>query len=368
LGQQRSFLFAVSHDQLKAFELPPRAEIESVARTAHTYLSARNQTPLADPGKEQQRVSRADSQYWLAAARLSDALFSKLGAIPPRQRIVLVGDGPLAYIPFSALPAPGRRKNSAGLLLDTHEIVTLPSASILTALRAESDAGKTSLGTVAVVADPVFDTADGRVRTDRFRGPTGTGFARLRFSRVEAEGILQLAPPARRLGAFDFDASKQSVQSGKIADYRFVHFATHAVIDSRQPDRSAVVLAMVDRAGKPVDGLLRMKEIYNLRLNADTVVLSACRTALGKEIRGEGLIALTRGFMQAGARRVVASLWSVEDRATSELMREFYRNVLTNRMTVAEALRRAKLHLRRDPRWTSPFYWAGFTVQGDWRN
>src|SRR5207244_8554109 len=126
------------------------------------------------------------------------------------------------------------------------------------------------------------------------------------------------------------------------------------------------VLSLVDEKGAPRDGFLRANEIYNLKLNADLVVLSACRTGLGKEIRGEGLIGLTRGFFYAGAARVVVSLWDVNDEATAEVMGRFYKGVLGNgRLRPAEALRAAQVSLWREGRWRAPYYWAAFVLQGE---
>jgi CHAT domain-containing protein len=110
-----------------------------------------------------------------------------------------------------------------------------------------------------------------------------------------------------------------------------------------------------------------MQEIYNLHLPADVVVLSSCQTAIGKEIKGEGLAGLTRGFMYAGAERVVASLWQVDDLATSELMKRFYRAMLTGKMRPAAALRAAQVEMMKQKRWATPYFWAGFTIQGEWR-
>jgi CHAT domain-containing protein len=127
------------------------------------------------------------------------------------------------------------------------------------------------------------------------------------------------------------------------------------------------VLALVTRDGRTQDGFLRLSDIYNLRVPADLVVLSGCQTARGQAVRGEGLVGLTRGFMYAGARRVVASLWQVDDLATAELMRLFYRGMLRENRRPAAALRAAQLELARDPRWASPFFWSAFVIQGEWR-
>jgi CHAT domain-containing protein len=124
---------------------------------------------------------------------------------------------------------------------------------------------------------------------------------------------------------------------------------------------------MFDKQGKRQDGFLQLYEIYNLKLGADLVVLSACQTALGKDIRGEGIVSLTRGFMHAGAPRVVASLWNVDDAATAELMSRFYREMIVNGLRPAAALRAAQLDLANEKRYQSPYFWAAFVIQGEWK-
>lgn len=191
--------------------------------------------------------------------------------------------------------------------------------------------------------------------------------ARLPFTRQEALAIAALVPAEHRLEATGFRASRTTVMSGDLARYRLVHFATHGFLNSGQPALSGLVLSLLDQDGNEQDGFLRLNDIYNLRLRADVVVLSACQTALGKEIRGEGMVGLTRGFMYAGARRVVASLWQVNDSATAELMKRFYEGMLVDRLTPAAALRRAQRQLAAVPRWSSPYFWAPFVLQGEWR-
>ena len=146
-----------------------------------------------------------------------------------------------------------------------------------------------------------------------------------------------------------------------------VHFSTHGFLNNEHPELSGLVLSLYDANGKPQDGFLRLHDIHNLSLNADLVVLSACETALGRQIRGEGLIGLARGFMYAGAARVVASLWKVEDQATASLMKQFYESMLARGHPPAAALRAAQISMSRTRRWSSPYYWAPFVLQGEWR-
>lgn len=198
-------------------------------------------------------------------------------------------------------------------------------------------------------------------------GTAASAPPRLPFTRVEAAGVLQTAAASENFRAVGFDATKDLVLGGRRRDYRFVHFATHGYVDADRPQLSSIVLSMVDRAGRARDGFLRAHELYNLELLADLVVLSACETGLGKAVRGEGLIGLTRGFMYAGAPRVAVSLWSVSDRATASLMRRFYEAMLKDGLSPSAALRAAQLAMMKQPGWQHPYHWAPFIVQGDWR-
>jgi CHAT domain-containing protein len=190
-------------------------------------------------------------------------------------------------------------------------------------------------------------------------------FDRLASSREEAKAIAALADGPHSIIALDFDASRDLALSGRLESYRVVHLATHGILDSQRPELSGLVLSLVDPRGRRVSGFLQLTDIYNLKLRADLVVLSACQTALGKEIRGEGLIGLTRAFMYAGTPRVIASVWEVPNRATAELMKRFYNHFLVDRMSPAAALRAAQLEIRSIPRWSAPFFWAGFVLQGE---
>jgi CHAT domain-containing protein len=186
-------------------------------------------------------------------------------------------------------------------------------------------------------------------------------------SRVEAEDIVSTAPEGMTLKSLGFDASRATAMSPELAEYRIVHFATHSVLNNEDPGLSGIVLSMFDKQGRPQDGFLRLHDIYGLKLPAELVVLSACNTALGKPVRGEGLVGMVRGFMYAGAKRVVASYWKVDDEATGQLMGRFYAELLKQNRTPAAALRQAQLAMLEHDRWRPPFYWAAFALQGEWR-
>jgi CHAT domain-containing protein len=201
-------------------------------------------------------------------------------------------------------------------------------------------------------------------------GTTGLGalLPRLIGSRREAAAILALVPPSERKEALDFQANLQVATSPELGEYRIVHFATHGLLNSRHPELSGIVLSLVNERGEPVDGFLRLNEVYNLKLPADLIVLSACRTALGTDIKGEGLVGLTRGFMYAGSPRIAASLWKVDDAAAADLMKRFYEAMLgKDHLRPAAALRQAQIEMWKQRRWQSAYYWAAFVLQGEWR-
>jgi CHAT domain-containing protein/tetratricopeptide (TPR) repeat protein len=380
LGEERSFLWAVTPTSFRAYTLPRRAEIEAAALRAYERLTRSNQ-----------RRYRVSSEQ--AAAELSRMTLGPVAAELGRKRLVIVSDGALQYVPFGALPKPdaagaGARKRRP-LIVD-HEVVNLPSASVLATMRREMSESRPGARTVAVFSDPVFQPDDPRVKQGRLAGLDGekwngdesqtesrlvrsadetdlTSFERLIHTRKEAEAIVALVPSEQGFKALDFAASRDTVMNAGLDQYRIVHFATHGLLNSTRPELSGIVLSLVDEGGRPLEGFLRAHEIYNLKLNAELVVLSACSTALGKEIKGEGLAGLTRGFMYAGTPRVIASLWNVRDEATAELMKRLYRNMLIGKLSPAAALREAQVSMWREPRWAATYYWAGFTLQGEWK-
>ncbi|MBO0798005.1 MAG: CHAT domain-containing protein, partial [Blastocatellia bacterium] len=352
------------------------------------------------------RVSEARSSYGPQAAALSRMLLAPAAEQLKSKRLLIVGDGALQYLPFGALPVPvmdehengGKgEKERAGKsreinrhplaqlpLIVEHEIVNLPSASTLAVLRRELDGRKPAPKEVAVLADPVFSPDDDRVEHANLAQGAQTnnenlavlgralrdvreGLVRLPMTREEAQAILTLTPQNNRLEALGFRASHATATSSELSQYRIVHFATHGLLDSEHPNLSGLVLSMVDERGRPQDGFLALNEIFNLKLPAELVVLSACQTGLGKEIKGEGMVGLTRGFMYAGAARVVSSLWRVDDTATAELMKLFYQGMMREGMRPAAALRAAQIEMWKKPQWQTPFYWGAFVLQGEWK-
>jgi CHAT domain-containing protein/tetratricopeptide (TPR) repeat protein len=348
LGRERGYLWAVDAAGVRSFVLPGREEIERAARAFHQALSMPN-------GDSRERIGRTLSRMLLGPVA------GELG----ERRLAVVPDGALGYIPFDVLPEPG----SKDPLLLRHEVVELPSASVLAAERRELARRPPARELAIVLADPVFQPDDPRIAKSGQRsvGADSPLLPRLRFSRQEALGIAALAPAGAVTTRLDFAADRDLVLSGRLRDFRYIHFATHGIFDAARPELSGLALSGVDPAGRPREGFLRLRDVYDLDLAADLVVLSGCQTALGKEIRGEGLLGLTRGFLYAGAPRVVASLWWIDDRATAALMAMFYRGMWSEGLRPAAALRKARLSLARQHRFRDPSYWGAFVLQGDWR-
>jgi CHAT domain-containing protein len=389
LGEERSYLWAVTKTSITSYELLPRADIETAAQ--EFYKQLKSETGSIEEGMKL-------SQMLLAP------VVNQLG----NKRLLIVGDGALQSIPFAALPIPegtspptpllqGEESNSpappslagkgvGGLgftpLLVQHEIVSLPSASTIGVLRSELKDRKPAPKTLVAIADPVFSPNDDRFKTSqpqptnaatipaevkRSASDIAVNLDRLQYSRKEAEQILALVPENQRFSAFDFTANRTTATLPDLSQYRFIHLATHGLLNTVHPELSGVVLSLFDENGADTDGFLRLNDIFNLNLPAELVVLSACETGLGKDVKGEGLVGLTRGFMYAGAKRVAVSLWSVNDTATASLMTKFYQQMLEKKLNPVAALRAAQLEMWKTEQWKAPYYWAAFVVQGEWQ-
>jgi CHAT domain-containing protein len=406
LGAEQSYLLAVSPDKITTYELPARHEIERLAGRFYETATFRNHPTAGSIEARRAAVVQADIEADKLANQLSQVLLAPAAGRLGYKHLIVVAPGALQLVPFAALPEPqqptvsmqvsghvsqGPTGKAREPLVLAHEVVVLPSMTTLSMMRLEMRNRQRPPKQVAVLADPVFSANDPRIDVVQARPLTnnistsgengsknGAGaaesakeseFPRLVSSRWEGEKILALVPPSDgRLLLLDFAASRAMASNPELGRYRFVHFATHAVIDDQRPELSGIVLSMVDEKGRARNGFLSLHEIFNLKLPVDLVVLSACRTALGKHYEGEGFVGLTRGFIYAGASRVVVSLWQVADKPTSELMVRFYRNILGPRkLSPAAALSAAQVELWRDPRWRAPYFWGGFVLHGEWR-
>lgn len=401
LGTERSYCWAVTATSVKSFELPGRSEVEAAARDLYRLLAMSNVRQKNESVAEKRmRLVQSARDYPVAAAKLSRMLLEPMAPLLERKRLAIVADGVLQYIPFNVLPEPGQARPDHLFnepLVVNHEVITLPSLSTLAVLRKEVGNRPQAKKALAIIADPVFERDDPRVRyakrkpsisppNDLDRGIEArfaslnpsmavrdldgddgpVTFERLPFTSREAEAISQVVPKIDVRRAMGFDANLKMVLDPELSQYRIVHFATHGLLNSSHPELSGIVLSLVDETGRSRDGFLSLNEIYNLNLQADLIVLSGCRTGLGKQVRGEGLIGLTRGFMYAGAPRVVASLWRINDRAAAEFMRYFYEAMFLHHLTPAAALRAAQIKMWQTEEWRFPYYWAAFVLEGEW--
>jgi CHAT domain-containing protein/tetratricopeptide (TPR) repeat protein len=370
LGEERSYLWVVGPRSINHFTLPGRAEIERLSRDLHERLAESRGKGRPAPGKT------------IRAARLlAEKILAPALPLLKGKRLLIVSDGALQYVPFNALPIPSSSEYVP--LIVEHEVHDLPSASVLALLRRRLADRQPAPGHLALLGDSVFDTTD-----ERFGGAASLSpvkhlasaeleraardfglpeFVRLEGASDEIDAILALVLPENALVARSWEASKDLVLSGELERYRILHFATHGLLHAEYPELSGLVLSLVDRRGRPRDGFLRVHEIYDLDLPADLVVLSACRTAVGQEVRGEGLMGLTQAFFQAGAARLVVSRWNASDRGTEVLMERFYRGMFQEGLRPSQALRQAQLSMLRERDWQSPYYWAVFSLQGEWR-
>ena len=391
IGEERSYLWLITTTQVEPFTLPDRTRIEqAVDNFLGSIRAYEPATSTRDTVAYIASRRRASANYSRHALKLSRMILGPVFSKLKNERLVIVADGALQYVPFAALPIPGAaRSDDTTKAIARHEIVYQPSASALALIRKTSRPPATK--TLAVFADPVFDSRDERVRNAsgnpkkavtntpvafeftlalRDAGDIGSEggplqLGRLKYSREEANAIVGTAPPGSFLKAIDFDASRANFLDQNLKHFRIVHLATHGILNTRHPELSGLVFSLVDERGTREDGFLRVGDVYNLDLPIDMVVLSACQTGVGRRVKGEGLIGLTRGFMHAGAARVVASLWKVNDAATAELMKRFYANMLQQNLPPAAALREAQLKLMETH--SSPYYWAGFVLQGEWK-
>jgi CHAT domain-containing protein/tetratricopeptide (TPR) repeat protein len=400
LGKEQSFLWAVTKDSLKNYELRPRQEIDAQARRVYELLTVRNER-IKDESEEvkRERVARANADFDESANKLSQMLLGQVESLHKAKRLVIAAQGILQLIPFSVLPMPdmkttGVRKHNetepnhplqhkaksavtgVGLpLIVSHEVINIPSVSAIALQRSLTENRQLAPKMIAIFADPVFSRNDERVKGSNTTLQVGSKgsldgevhFTRLSATRWEAEEIMKLAPEGQGLLALDFAANRLLATSEEMKNYRILHFATHSFVNDDHPELSEIALSSVNQEGQYQDGSLMAHELFKIKLPADLIVLSACKTGLGKDIRGEGLMNLSRMFMCAGAPRVIVSMWSLEDQAAADFMVSFYKKLLgKERLSPSAALRATQAEMWKVGKWKSPIYWGAFALQGDW--
>ena len=403
LGKERSYLWLVTPNSLDSYELPRGKEIEKIAKEFHSGLASRNLS-----------IDSAEKLSKIILAPVKDKLAKK--------RLVVVADGILQQIPFAALADPNNSKNSTsnqtsdecrdvtcnlsrgGInteptpnkpgvdinntnyqpLMLNHEIVNLPSASTIAIQREKVAKRKIAPKKIAILADPVYSYNDKQIKGREETRSTEFELERSALQRsakslnrklwgripdtaTEAKAILKLVPNNSSLSAFRFDANYNLATSQNLNQYQIIHFATHGFVNPEQPELSGIVLSLFNKVGEQIPGYLRLADLFEQDYPAELIVLSACETGLGKNVSGEGLVGLTRGLMYAGASRVALSLWVVSDEGTSVLMQEFYKQMLQENKNPTQALRAAQRKLWANSDWRNPYYWAAFTLQGEWK-
>lgn len=342
VGDSSSTLWSVSPSSAQVHLLPARSELSAPVELLRFGLQ--------DPSR-MNATAFSDASGALYDLLVGPAAASLAGA----RRVLVMADDILHYIPFEALVVErGTSWDALTYVMDGHEVAYVPSATVLSQLRQRQrpEATKQFLA----IGNPDF------TQTNDLSGLRGNALAALPFTAEEVDSIAPL-----------FSAGQTDILTGSAAtesrvletlagnSYRFVHFATHGLINDDRPDYSALALSV----GKtPGEGLLQASEIFNLSIPAELVVLSACETGLGQLIQGEGMVGLTRAFMYAGASALVVSLWSVSDASTSELMRHFYRGLVEQEEGASQALQQAKKALARTPETAHPFHWAPFVLTG----
>jgi CHAT domain-containing protein/tetratricopeptide (TPR) repeat protein len=372
LGNTKSYAWAITRNGIKTFELPGQARITQAATTLYELLKL-----PPDEG--------SDNRLEQATRELSKMILSPMSGELDKQMFIVVADGALNYIPFQILRTPSSPNDP---LVAKHNVVNVPSASVLGDLRQEAGHRQPATQLLAAFGDPVFYSRYAKHKDKNGGDPPPMHNAEvaslrdleLSKDRYDPSVIPRLFYAARELTNLreltrgqalvisDVNATRQRFFTTDLTKYAILHLATHGgFLDPKRPDSAGFLLSTTDVKGEEIDGFVGLEDIYDLHAPVNLVVLSACQTALGKDVRGEGLVGLTRGFMYAGASSVVASLWKVDDAATAELMKYFYSNLLQHQMQPAEALGAAQNSIRQDSRWSSPYYWAAFTLQGEYR-
>lgn len=342
LGREHSYGFSLTRERLVVFPLP---DVRRLRESVSSYLAE-----LTDRQRPPSPLGR----------QLQDTLVAP-GLEPGVRDLIFVTDDILNYLPFEALVLAG---GGGERLIARYGVSYAPSISSLREIvrrgrirRADRPGGR-----IFLIGDPdLGGPAAAAGGNGPSGGPTDGALPRLKFSGREIADIAALYGRRRSDVFLGSEATEALVKSRDLGRYRVIHLSAHGLINDRNPARSAFVLARDGGDGE--DGYLQMREIFNLKLNAGLVVLSACDTGVGLNIHGEGLQGLNRAFFYAGADAVLMSLWAVHDEASAQLMARFHYH-LRRGERIAEALRLAKLEMARSAELSHPYYWAGFVVTG----
>ena len=376
LGSDESYVWLIDKTDVKSFTLPPRDQITNQVEVLRELLRAREIKGDESPERYNARVRDSDNRFWKEAERLSSELFGSFASELRGKRLLVIPDGSLNNFPFAALPFPGGNgETPIGLV---NEVVNEASISTLMLVAETPDKPGVATRNLLVFSDPVFSRDDPRMDPGSNHQPAdaasadGFRFARsldnlprLVGTKLEGENVASIIGDSTVLSGFA--ATRARALDTTAADYRILHFATHGLVDEKRPELSGIVLSRFDQTGQRLDEMLRLHDIATMDLPTELVVLSACDTGLGTDVKGEGLVGLTNSFVEAGAHSVISSMWKIDDEATLEFMNRFYLDLKEPGTTPAHALRKAQFDMSQDPAYASPYYWAAFRIDGDFR-
>jgi CHAT domain-containing protein len=347
IGKESSYAFSLSKKDLKIFPLPSRKELQ---KQVTDYLKV---------------ITDKENHDFHLGYKLYQELILP-GLEKDIKKIFIVPDDILYFLPFEALPT---QKNYRSWLITNYKLAYVPSLSSFRELvRRNKMNGEKLHKDILAFGDPYFGPYEteekGNNGGDIFQNFYSTSafkFFRLKYSGLEISRIASLFKPSKCTIFLRKKASEEELKAQNLADYKIIHFATHGLIDDKKPARSSIILCLDQNPTE--DGFLQMREIFNLKLHADLVTLSACQTGLGQFIRGEGIEGLSRAFFYAGASSVLMSLWAINDQASYQLMERFYYH-LRKSESIMNALRLAKLEMIESGTLSHPYYWAGFIITG----
>lgn len=397
LGEERSYLWLLQYSDsetkktLISYELPKRSEIEEIAKQLYCDLTIETRRKIDEPDSIFEKRKKANSKNYIQSAiNLGNILLGHVAKQLGTKRLLIVPDGILQYIPFAVLAVDSNKAESYTPLVVDHEIIYMPSISTLGKLRMGFEKHPPATNLLAIFADPVFEITnsdnktEANIQEDKAKKPNP--FLEYQpFSCNKDEFLLSYNTLRPLLGTQEelklilkiaatkgLCLSKQGAEVNRsnlitsqlLSQYKIVHFATHGIINDKSPELSAIALSKIDKEGKKIDEpFLRLKDIYNLNLSAELIVLSACQTGIGPSINGEGIVSFSRGFMHAGARRVMTSLWPLKDKTTPIFMEKFYKALLEDNLTPSKALQKVQKDMYKGEH---PFNWAAFIIQGEW--
>lgn len=366
LSGEQGWAFVITKTGLACFEIKNYSQINKIVKDIKIGLSVSQQVNID------------------LREALSNILFSSINLDLLKNKLVIIPNGLLSFVPWSALPI-SKLKSERKFLIENYELALLPCISVLIAQKSDSKKESENIEDILVVSDPVTERIDKRLESIKLsakikkdvntldstmRGfPVDSSynreFSRLHFSQEEAKTITKTFQKVKNLSGFNANLAELRNFRGK----RFFafHLATHAVINPQEPELSYIVLSLFNKDGNAINGYLTLADIYDLGISADIVILSSCESGIGKEIKGEGVISFSYAFISTGSSSVVSSLWKVDDKFSSIFMDVFYKYLKDDVTKPAVALRKAQIKFINDPNWSNPFYWAAFTVQGVWK-